>query len=58
MAPSDVYLDLGDMNWSDQQTVAVIPRIDRYAQKGLQGNIADAFTLIAEADIYQQNIVN
>lgn len=58
LAPSDVYLDLADMNWNKQQAVSVIPRIDRYAQKGLQGNIANVFTPITEADIYQQKIVH
>ncbi|GEA60833.1 linear amide C-N hydrolase [Vibrio comitans] len=58
LAPADVYLDLNSMDWSAQQKVAVIPRIDRYAQQGLQGNIAEAFTPINEPDIYQQNVIN
>jgi len=56
LAPSDVYLDLGNMNWNDQH-VAVIPRIDRYAQNGLQGNITDQFKVISETDIYQEPVI-
>lgn len=57
MAPSDIYVNLNDIDWSEDNVVEVIPRIDRYAQKGLSGKVSAIFRKIKEKDIYQQNII-
>ncbi|GAL19217.1 choloylglycine hydrolase [Vibrio maritimus] len=57
LAPSDVYVNLSDIDWKKEKTVEVIPRIDRHAQAGLQGDIIGDFQAIEENDIYEQPIV-
>ncbi|WP_261836656.1 linear amide C-N hydrolase [Vibrio ishigakensis] len=57
LAPQDVYIELGNIDWNKEKAVSVIPRIDRHAQNGLEGNIAGDFQPISEQDIYQQAVV-
>ncbi|GAM71194.1 hypothetical protein JCM19236_5842 [Vibrio sp. JCM 19236] len=37
LAPQDVYIALGNIDWNKEKAVSVIPRIDRHAQNGLEG---------------------
>ena len=58
LAPADVYMHLSDIDFKQGSKVEVIPRIDRYAQNGIEGDISDQFTEINTPDIYNQDIVN
>ncbi len=55
MAPSDVYFDFAGYNFSEDQPVRVIKRIDQYAQQGWNGDVKPHLVEIA-GDIYAQSI--
>ena len=55
IAPSDVFFDFSDYDFSDNQPVRVIKRIDQYAQQGWSGDtIPDLEAIVG--DIYDQTI--
>jgi len=55
VAPSDVYFDLDDYDFSAGQPVRIYKRIDLYAQDGWSGNVAPHLSEIV-GDIYDQSI--
>jgi penicillin V acylase-like amidase (Ntn superfamily) len=55
IAPSDVFFDFSDYDFSEDQPVRVIKRIDQYAQQGWSGNTTSHLEAIA-GDIYDQAI--
>ena len=55
IAPSDVFFDFGDYDFSAGQPVRIIKRIDEYAQQGWSGDTVPHLEAIA-GDIYDQAI--
>jgi choloylglycine hydrolase len=55
IAPSDIYFNLQDYDFSAGQPVRVYKRVDRYAQDGWSGNAIPQLTAI-KGDIYDQDI--
>lgn len=55
VAPSDVYFDFDDYEFSNGQPVRLVKRIDLYAQKGWSGDVVPHLVAI-RGDIYGQSI--
>jgi choloylglycine hydrolase len=55
IAPSDVYFDFKNYDFTKMKSVWIIKRIDEYAQQGWSGNVKSHLVKI-KGDIYNQDI--